>query len=155
MWPTRAMVCSTPQTTLSLTHLSIRLFAAKMNNGPAMNLPTEGTYYQVPASCPGTHDYTGSSPPHCAHICVDCYSPQGSHDVEWIVESCLLWIVFQCEYGGVHEHPPSYDAQEDNSIAGRRLIQVQYLSRIKELYGMARKIAEWLFLSKNVENLCC
>lgn len=84
--------------------------------------------------------------PCCAHIYVDCYSPQGSHDVEWIVESCLLWIVFQCEYGGVHEHPPSYDAQEDNSIAGRRLIQVQHLSRIEELYGKARKKDEWLFL---------
>jgi hypothetical protein len=50
-------------------------------------------------------------------IYMDKYSPQGSHNVERIVESCLLWIVFQCEYGGVHEHPPSYNAQEDNAIA--------------------------------------
>jgi len=47
MWPMSAMLCSTPHTTLSRTHLSIKLFAARMNSGPAMNLQTPGTGCQM------------------------------------------------------------------------------------------------------------
>lgn len=36
--PHNAMKCSTPHTTLSLTHLSISPLAARINAGPATNL---------------------------------------------------------------------------------------------------------------------
>ena len=47
--------------------------------------------------------------------------------------------MFKCEQGGVHEHPPCYDTQDDKAIARWRLVEVENFSRIKELHGIMKE----------------
>ena len=59
--------------------------------------------------------------------------PNCIEDEEWVVEHGLLRVVLQCEEDGIAEPDPCYETQGDEAVPWRALVQVQHLTRVKEL----------------------
>jgi len=61
--------------------------------------------------------------------------PDGVEDVEWIIELGLLRVVLHGEETRIAEVDPCNHSQTEDTIARRTLIDVQYQTRVKELFN--------------------
>ena len=70
---------------------------------------------------------------------VSKHLPDGVEDEEGVVKRGFLWVVFQGKEDGVAEPHPSDEAEGDKAVPRGTLVQVQHLTRVKELQGKSQR----------------
>ena len=73
-------------------------------------------------------------PPAPAPAAAAAYIPDGVEDVERVVELGLLWVVLDGEEACIAEVDPCDKPQSQDAVARWTLVDVQYQTRVKELF---------------------